>query len=225
MRPAVSLASEVRGQVGHRRRLWPLSPMDRAGHRLSWRGGRYRRKRRRLGRLLICRLRLGLRRWRGSRKSRRRRLLVGRLLRRVLGLRLLIRRLGLRRWSVTLRMRRWHLGLILLRGLLACSSAFHGLSYGGKLAAHDRLRLAAGTSAAVLSIKSKVQLDAGLAAPILNVLAGIKRGSKLLKKRPGNLKVALVIRLIGSSLAGVHPKRSAIGTVRGLLLLRLGVSH
>jgi hypothetical protein len=74
----------------------------------------------------------------------------------------------------------------------------------------------------LLRVKRKIELDARLAAAILHILTGVKGSSQLLKQGPGNLKVALVVRLIRSILAIINPKRSTIRTVLGLLgLLRL----
>jgi hypothetical protein len=74
--------------------------------------------------------------------------------------------------------------LVLLRGLLARSSAVLGFAQSRKLAGKDRLFIA---RRYLLRVKRNVELDAGLAAAILRVLTGIKCGQQLLDQRIRNL--------------------------------------
>ena len=104
--------------------------------------------------------------------------------------------------------------------MLACRSAILGFRYGRKLTRKNRLFIAWRN---LLAIKRNVELDAGLAASILRVLAGIESGLQFLNQSVGKLQVAFVIRLVSSALAIVYPKRSAVGTM--LWLLRLGEGH
>jgi hypothetical protein len=67
--------------------------------------------------------------------------------------------------------------LVLLRGLLACSSAILRFGYSRKLTRKDWLFIA---RRYLLRVKRNVQLDARLAATILHVLAGIKCSQQLL---------------------------------------------
>lgn len=203
--------------------------MDRARHRLGHRRRGDRGRRPRLGRLLVRRLRLG--HWRRSRR-------VLRLGRggRVLGLGLGLSRsgrvLGLGRRLLILRLRRVArlalrlLRLILLRCLLSRGGVLLRFGYGRKLAGKDRLGFTGRGNAALLRVKRKIELDTGLAAAVLGVLAGIERSGKLLKQRVTDFDVAFVVRLICSGLACIDPKRRTVGAVGGLLLLlRLGVGH
>ena len=178
-----------------RRRLWGS---EASGHRHMGRPAIGRR----LLRLWLLVLGLRGRLWR-----------LGVHLRRLLVLRprlLLIRRLGLR---------------LARLGLLAKGRALLGLGHGRELTRKDRLRLAGCRHPALLRVKRKVELDAGLPATILHVLASIESSLKLLQQCVGDFKIAFVIRLVGGSLVRVHPKGSAIGAILRLLLLRLVGVH
>jgi hypothetical protein len=67
--------------------------------------------------------------------------------------------------------------LVLLRSLLACSSAVLGFAQSRKLTRKDRLFIA---RRYLLRVKRNVQLNARLTAAILRVLAGIKCSQQLL---------------------------------------------
>jgi hypothetical protein len=67
--------------------------------------------------------------------------------------------------------------LVLLRGLLACSSAVLGFAQSRELTRKDRLFIA---RRYLLRVKRNVELNARLAAAILRVLAGIKCSQQLL---------------------------------------------
>jgi hypothetical protein len=67
--------------------------------------------------------------------------------------------------------------LVLLRGLLACSSAILRFGHSRKLTRKDRLFIA---RRYLLRVKRNVQLNARLTAAILRVLAGIECSQQLL---------------------------------------------
>lgn len=99
---------------------------------------------------------------------------------------------------------------VLLRSLLTRCSTTLSIRQSRKLTRKNRLFIAWRN---LLAVKRNVQLDARLAASILRVLAGIKSGQQFLNQGVGKLQVAFVIRLVGSALAIVYPKRSAIGAI------------